>query len=82
MVLLAAYHYAFGFSLAIGLGIVATLLLALPFFLRSALRFRLHNTQYRGLHFDFSGSTAGAYRGASGKARGRRSKAGWWRRPS
>jgi uncharacterized membrane protein YjgN (DUF898 family) len=38
------------------------LLLALPFFLRSALRFRLHNTQYRGLHFDFSGTVGGAYR--------------------
>jgi uncharacterized membrane protein YjgN (DUF898 family) len=60
--LLAAYHYAFGFSVAIGLGIVAGLLLALPFFLRSALRFRLHNTEYRGLHFDFSGSAGGAYR--------------------
>ncbi|MDL2356441.1 MAG: YjgN family protein [Pseudomonadota bacterium] len=62
VLLLAAYHYAFGFSLAIGLAVVAGLLLALPFFLRSALRFRLHNTQYRGLHFDFSGSTGGAYR--------------------
>ena len=60
--LLAAYHYAFGFSVAIGLAIVAALLLAMPFFLRSALRFRLHNTQYRGLHFDFSGSAGGAYR--------------------
>ncbi len=61
VVLLAAYHYAFGFSLAIGLAIVAALLLLLPFFLRSALRFRLHNSQYRGLHFDFSGSVGGAY---------------------
>jgi uncharacterized membrane protein YjgN (DUF898 family) len=60
--LAAAYHYAFGFSLAVGLAIVSLLLLALPFFLRSALRFRLHNTQYRGLHFDFSGSVGGAYR--------------------
>ena len=60
--LLPAYHYAFGFSLAIGLTMVGVLLLALPFFLRSALRFRLHNTQYRGLHFDFSGSVGGAYR--------------------
>lgn len=59
--LAAGYHYAFGFSLPIGLAIVATLLLALPFFMRSALRFRLHNTQYRGLHFDFTGSTGGAY---------------------
>jgi uncharacterized membrane protein YjgN (DUF898 family) len=62
VLLLASYHYAFGFSLAIGLTIVAILLLALPLFLRSALRFRLHNTQYRGLHFDFSGSAGGAYR--------------------
>jgi uncharacterized membrane protein YjgN (DUF898 family) len=60
--LLAAYHYAFGFSLAVGLAIIAVMLLALPFFMRSALRFRLHNTQYRGVHFDFSGSSAGAYR--------------------
>jgi uncharacterized membrane protein YjgN (DUF898 family) len=59
--LAAGYHYAFGFSLAFGLAMGALLLLALPFFLRSALRFRLHNTQYRGLHFDFSGSTGGAY---------------------
>ena len=60
--LLTAYHYAFGFSVAIGLAIVGALLLALPFFMRSALRFRLHNTEYRGLHFDFSGSAGGAYR--------------------
>lgn len=59
--LAAGYHYAFGFSLAIGLTMAALLLLALPFFLRSALRFRLHNTRYRGLHCDFSGSTGGAY---------------------
>lgn len=59
--LAAGYHYAFGFSVAFGLTMAALLLLALPFFLRSALRFRLHNTQYRGLHCDFSGSTGGAY---------------------
>jgi uncharacterized membrane protein YjgN (DUF898 family) len=59
--LAAGYHYAFGFSLAIGLTMASVLLLALPFFLRSALRFRLHNTQYRGLHCDFSGSIGGAY---------------------
>jgi uncharacterized membrane protein YjgN (DUF898 family) len=61
VLLLASYHYAFGFSLAIGLAIVAMLLLMLPYFLRSALRFRLHNSQYRGLHFDFSGGVGGAY---------------------
>jgi uncharacterized membrane protein YjgN (DUF898 family) len=62
IVLLTAYHYAFGFSLAIGLAILSALLVALPFLLRGALRFRLHNTEYRGLHFDFSGSAGGAYR--------------------
>lgn len=60
--LLAAYHYAFGFSVEVGLAIIAGLLLALPFFLRSALRFRLRNTEYRGLHFDFGGDVGGAYR--------------------
>ena len=60
--LFTAYHYAFGFSIAIGLAIVALLLLALPFFLRSALRFRLYNTEYRGLRGDFTGSVDGAYR--------------------
>ena len=59
--LAAGYHYAFGFSVTIGAAMAVLLMLALPFFLRSALRFRLHNTRYRGLHFDFSGSIGGAY---------------------
>jgi uncharacterized membrane protein YjgN (DUF898 family) len=59
--LAALYQYAFGFSLEIGMAIVVLLMLALPFFMRSALRFRLHNTQYRGLHFDFTGSIKAAY---------------------
>ncbi len=60
--LLALYHYAFGFSLAMGVAVAAVLLVALPFLLRSALRFRLANTSYRGLRLGFSGSLAGAYR--------------------
>lgn len=59
--LLALYHYAFGFSLAVGAAVAGVLLVALPFLLRSALRFRLANTSYRGLRFGFSGSLAGAY---------------------
>lgn len=62
LVLLAAYHYAFGFSQAVGLAVIGVLLLALPFLMRGALRFRLGNTYYRGLPFGFSGSVAGAYR--------------------
>jgi uncharacterized membrane protein YjgN (DUF898 family) len=54
--LVAAYHYAFGFSRTTGLVVVG-----LPFMMRSALRFRLSNTWYRGLPFGFGGSLAGAY---------------------
>src|SRR6266571_1915322 len=60
--LLAAYHYAFGFSVTVGIAVIAFLLLALPYFMRSALRFRLRNTSHRGLRFDFTGSAGGAYR--------------------
>jgi uncharacterized membrane protein YjgN (DUF898 family) len=60
--MLVAYQYAFGFSVAIGLAVVGVLLLALPFLMRGALRFRLRNTYYRGLPFGFCGSVAGAYR--------------------
>ncbi|MFL6673061.1 MAG: YjgN family protein [Massilia sp.] len=62
VLLLAAYNYAFGFSLEVGLAVIAVLLLALPFLIRGALRFRLANTQYRGLSFGFNGSVRGAYR--------------------
>lgn len=61
VVLLAAYQYAFGFSKAVGIGVVPTLLALLPFMMRGALRFRLRNTRYRGLRFNFAGSPAGAY---------------------
>jgi uncharacterized membrane protein YjgN (DUF898 family) len=58
---LAAYHYAFGFSVTAGVAIVGVLLLGLPFMMRSALRFRLSNTWYRGLPFGFSGGLGKAY---------------------
>jgi uncharacterized membrane protein YjgN (DUF898 family) len=60
--LLGAYHYAFGFSLAAGAVVVAALLAGLPFMMRSALRFRLSNTFYRGLPFGFCGGVEDAYR--------------------
>jgi uncharacterized membrane protein YjgN (DUF898 family) len=59
--LLVAYHYAFGFSLKAGVVTVALLLLGLPFMMRSALRFRLSNTVYRGLPFGFAGGIKEAY---------------------
>lgn len=59
--LLALYQYAFGFSLTFGVAVVGALVLALPFLMRSALRFRLSNTRYRGLAFGFTGNIRGAY---------------------
>jgi uncharacterized membrane protein YjgN (DUF898 family) len=61
VIVLAAYHYAFGFSLKAGVATVALLLLGVPFMMRSALRFRLSNTVYRGLPFGFSGGIGQAY---------------------
>ncbi|HTD03429.1 YjgN family protein [Undibacterium sp.] len=61
VVLLAVYHYAFGFSKAFGVLVVSFLLLALPWMMRGALRFRLRNTSYRALRFNFGGSLGGAY---------------------
>jgi uncharacterized membrane protein YjgN (DUF898 family) len=61
VIVVAAYHYAFGFSLKAGMATVALLLLGVPFMMRSALRFRLSNTVYRGLPFGFSGSIGQAY---------------------
>jgi uncharacterized membrane protein YjgN (DUF898 family) len=62
VIMLTAYHYAFGFSRTVGVIVIAALMLALPFLIRGALRFRLQNTEYRGLPFHFTGSAAGAYR--------------------
>ncbi|TFW36164.1 YjgN family protein [Massilia horti] len=59
--LLTLYHYAFGFSRVFGVVVASALVLALPFLMRGALRFRLTNTRYRGLALGFTGSTLGAY---------------------
>ncbi|HEU5435319.1 MAG TPA: YjgN family protein [Telluria sp.] len=61
LAMLVAYHYAFGFSSTVSLIIIGLLAIALPFLMRGALRFRLHNTEYRGIRFGFTGSVAGAY---------------------
>jgi uncharacterized membrane protein YjgN (DUF898 family) len=61
VLMLALYHYAFGFSTVFGVAVVAGLLLLLPCLMRGALRFRLGNTSYRGLRLGFDGSIAQAY---------------------
>lgn len=61
VLLLGFYQYAFGFSLAVGIAVVVALLIALPFTMRSALRFRMRNTRYRGVRFGFTGNVRDAY---------------------
>lgn len=61
VLVLGAYHYAFGFSLPAGVVTLTLLLAGLPFMMRSALRFRLANTWYRGLPFGFGGGIREAY---------------------
>ncbi len=61
VLLLVAYHYAFGFSTTFGLVTIAGLLLAFPYLMRGALRFRLGNTSYRGLRLGFDGTVGQAY---------------------
>lgn len=61
VVLLVAYHYAFGFSATFGMVVLAILLLSFPYLMRGALRFRLGNTSYRGLSLGFDGPVAQAY---------------------
>ena len=60
LVLFGAYNLAFKVSLAAG-GVMLLLLAAvLPWLIWNSLRFKLHNTSYRGLRFGFGGSVAAA----------------------
>jgi uncharacterized membrane protein YjgN (DUF898 family) len=61
VLLVAAYHYAFGLSVPAGVVTIAVLLGGLPFMMRAALRFRLANTTWRGLPFGFNGGIKDAY---------------------
>lgn len=61
LVVLFLYHYVFEISKFFAVLIVALLLLGMPMMLRSAQRFRLRNTSYRGLRLNFHGSPWGAY---------------------
>ncbi len=56
--------YSFSFQISVWLGVVTLIVLAglLPRLLRNSLRFRMHNSSYRGLRFDFTGTIGEAYR--------------------
>ena len=61
VIFLFFYHYVYGLSKMSAILIAVALLFMLPLMLRGALRFRLQNTSYRGIRFQFHGSRMRAY---------------------
>jgi uncharacterized membrane protein YjgN (DUF898 family) len=53
--------YAKEFSTAIAIGCAVLLAIIIPFAMQRSIRFRLHNTSYRGLRFGFNGTVARSY---------------------
>ena len=62
LVLFGGYALAGQFSAWLALCVFVLLALLWPALWRSSLRFRLHNTSWRGLRMGFAGSVGGAYR--------------------
>ena len=61
VLMFGAYQFAASVSVALFAVVIVILLLAGPWLLHNALRFRLHNSSYRGLRFGFAGTIGGAY---------------------
>lgn len=59
--LLIAYNFAIEISATAALAALVALAILLPLLVRSALRFRLQNSSYRGLRFSFRGPLREAY---------------------
>lgn len=62
VVLLVFYNVAGGLDPFLGLGAFALLMLFVPWLIQRSLRFKLHNSSYRGLRLGFDGTAGGAYR--------------------
>jgi len=65
--LFVAYNYSFQFSPWAALAAIGMALVAAPWLVQRAIRFKHVNSSYRGLRFGFTGTTAQAY-GALGPA--------------
>lgn len=61
VLLLVAYQLLGSFNVLAGLAAFLVLVAILPWLLQRSLRFKLANSSYRGLHFQFAGRTGGAY---------------------
>lgn len=62
VILLVIYQVSVRLHSPVTLVVIVALALVMPWLLRSALRFRLHNLSWRGTRFRFAGSLRGAYR--------------------
>lgn len=60
--LLVLYNVAGNMDPTLGLGVFAVLMLVFPWLVQRSLRFKLHNSSYRGLRFGFGGSAGGSYK--------------------
>ncbi len=61
LILLLAYNVSFQYSVVAGIVVAVALAAVMPALLMRSLRFRAHNTGWRGLRFSFDGDTTGAY---------------------
>jgi uncharacterized membrane protein YjgN (DUF898 family) len=61
LVLLGLYAAISYVQFWVAVAILATLALIMPFLVSRSLKFRLHNSSYRGIRFRFSGSVRSAY---------------------
>ncbi len=60
--LLILYYASESFDPTLGFIAFAGLMLVMPWLVQRSLRFKLHNSSYRGLRFGFDGSVGGAYK--------------------
>lgn len=61
VLLLLAYSQAAKVSITLWYAVVAFLVAIFPYLIWKSLRFRLHNSSYRGIRFGFDGTLGGAY---------------------
>ncbi len=62
LVLFTAYSQSIKINFTLYLVFLGLLMLILPWLIQRSLRFKLHNSSYRGLRFRFVGSVSGAYK--------------------
>lgn len=62
LILFTAYSQSIRISMTLYFVMLGVVMLVLPFLIQRSLRFKLHNSSYRGLRFRFAGDVAGAYK--------------------